>query len=84
MSTIDIYRLILSVVYSIIYEAAQLEYLQYCEYHPNYAKAKEWMEKNLSDELQAVYLGKHVIFDLRRTKGQFLWLERSSIRQMTA
>jgi len=31
--------------------------LEYCEYHPNYEKAKEWMEANLSDDLLALYLG---------------------------
>ena len=32
-------------------------FLQYVEHHPNYEKAKEWMEKNLSDELVELYLG---------------------------
>ncbi|KAK2182925.1 hypothetical protein NP493_332g01000 [Ridgeia piscesae] len=31
--------------------------LEYVEHHPNYEKAKEWMEKNLSDDLLELYLG---------------------------
>jgi len=34
-----------------------LSVLQYVEHHPNYEKAKEWMEKNLSDDLLELYLG---------------------------
>jgi len=34
-----------------------LTVLQYVEHHPNYEKAKEWMEKNLSDDLLELYLG---------------------------
>lgn len=30
--------------------------LEYCEYHPSYEKAKEWMEKNLTDDMRDVYL----------------------------
>jgi len=26
--------------------------LEYCEFHPEYEKAKEWMDKNLSDEVR--------------------------------
>lgn len=31
--------------------------LEYCEYHPAYDKAKEWMDKNLTDEMRDFYLG---------------------------
>jgi len=31
--------------------------LQYCEYHPHYEKAKEWIAKNLSDDMRDMYLG---------------------------
>jgi len=31
--------------------------LQYCEYHPHYEKAKEWITKNLSDDMRDMYLG---------------------------
>ena len=30
---------------------------QFVEHHPNHEKAKEWMEKNLSEEIQRLYLG---------------------------
>ncbi|CAH1800585.1 unnamed protein product [Owenia fusiformis] len=30
--------------------------VEYCEYHPNYEKCKEWMAKNLPDELQDLLL----------------------------
>ena len=29
---------------------------QYCEFHPGHEKAKEWMEKNLSDEVKDLLL----------------------------
>merc|ERR1712004_233237 len=31
--------------------------LEYCEHHPNYEKAKLWMEDNLDDALAAMFLG---------------------------
>jgi len=31
--------------------------LEYCEHHPNYEKAKQWMEDNLDDDLAAMFLG---------------------------
>lgn len=31
--------------------------VQYCEYHPHYEKAKEWIAKNLSDDMRDMYLG---------------------------
>ncbi len=33
--------------------------LEYCEYHPNYQKAKEWMENHLTDDMKQLYLGGH-------------------------
>lgn len=33
--------------------------LEYCEYHPHYEKAKEWIAKNLSDDMRDMYLGEN-------------------------
>jgi density-regulated protein DRP1 len=33
--------------------------LEYCEFHPNYEKAKEWMDKNLTDDMRDLYLGEN-------------------------
>jgi len=30
--------------------------LEYCEYHPEYEKAKDWMEKNLSDDVKDLFI----------------------------
>jgi len=35
--------------------------LQYSEYHPQYEKAKEWIAKNLSDDMRDLYIGGKLI-----------------------
>jgi len=35
--------------------------VQYSEYHPQYEKAKEWIAKNLSDDMRDLYIGGKLI-----------------------
>lgn len=39
-------------------------FLQYCEYMPDMAKCRQWLEKNFPNEFAKLTVGKYSFFDI--------------------